>query len=207
MKSVCFRTFEERDIDAVYRWKNDDELTKMSTGLSRRISHDDVAKWVRSKMPHNPYEVFWAVCTNDEEQRIIGYAGLTNIHYINSSAHFAGLMVGDKDFRNGVAWIEIYQFVLEYTFERLGLNRLYGGAILDHEQTNTISKATFFQKEGLEIQAVYKNGRFYDVEKHALLKKDYFEHKNNGEYEFSSILKRIVRITKENKKKEGKNQK
>ena len=198
-KTICFRTFEESDIDAIYNWKNDDELTKMSVGLSKKISHDDVAKWVRSKIPHNPYEVFWAVCTNDDEKRIIGYAGLANIHYINRSAHFAGLMIGDQLFREGTAWIEIYQFVLEYTFERLGLNRLYGGAIVEHKLTNTMSKAMFFQKEGLERQAVYKNGKFYDVEKHALLKENYFEHKFNGDYEFSAILKRIVRIAKESR--------
>lgn len=201
MKTISFRTFEERDIDSVYRWKNDDELNKMSVGLNRKISHDDVAKWVHSKMPHNPFEVFWAVCTNDDDQRIIGYAGLTDIHYINSSAFFAGLMIGDKKYRDGIAWIELYQYVLEYAFERLGLNRLYGGAIVEHTQTNTMSKAMFFEKEGVERQAVFKNGRFYDMEKHALLKNDYFLHKNNGDYDFSKILKRLVKLSKETNNK------
>lgn len=200
MKSIKFRTFEERDINSIYRWKNDDELNRMSVGLCRKISYEDTAKWVRSKIPHNPFEVFWAVCTNDDEERIIGYAGLTDIHYINSSANFAGLVIGDKNYRNGIAWIELYQFVLEYAFERLGLNRLYGGAIVEHIQTNTMSKALFFQKEGVERQAVFKNGRFYDLEKHALLKKEYFEHKDKGDYEFSKILRRLVKISKEEKK-------
>lgn len=200
MSNICFRTFEERDIDAIYRWKNDDELTRLAVGLSKRVSHDDVAKWVRSKMPHNPYEVFWAVCTNDEAQRIVGYACLTKIHYINSSAHFSGIMIGDSEYHDGITWIEVNKFVLEYVFERLGLNRMYGSAMIEQEQSNTMGRALFLQTEGVERQAVYKNGRFYDVELHSILKDEYFAHKAAGDYDTPKILKRIVQIKKANRK-------
>ena len=192
---VSFRTFEETDIDSFYHWRNDDELTKMSVGLSRKISKDEIAKWVRSKIPHNPYEVFWAICTNDEQQRLIGYVSLSKIHYVNSSAQFGGIMIGDPKYQGGVAWIQTYQFVLEYVFERLGLNRLGGRAITEHPQTITMMEALFFEKEGVERQAVFKNGRFYDIQVHSLLKNEYFQHKQNGEYEFSSILRRIAKLT------------
>ena len=189
---ISFRTFEESDIDSFYRWRNDEDLTRMTVGLCRRISKEEITKWVISKIPHNPYEVYWAVCTNDEEKRLIGYVSLSSIHYINSSAQFGGILIGDPKYQGGVAWIQIYQFVLEYVFERLGLNRLGGRAITEHPQTLSMMKALFFEKEGVEREAVYKNGRYYDVQTHALLKRDYFAHKNNGEYEFSSILKRIA---------------
>lgn len=195
-KIICFRTFERNDIDSFYLWRNDENLTKMTVGLSRKISKEEIAKWVDSKIPHNPYEVFWAICTNDEEQRLIGYVSLTNIHYVNSSAQFGGIMIGDPKYQGGVAWIQIYQFVLEYVFERLGLNRLGGRAITEHPQTITMMKALFFEQEGIERQSVYKNGRFYDVQTHALLKEDYFKHKEGGEYDFSSILNRIAKISK-----------
>lgn len=195
-KCVCFRTFEECDIDALYEWRNDEELNKMSVGLNRKICKEDVAKWVRSKMFHNPYEVFWAICTNDKERRIVGYACLTDIHYINSSAFFSGILIGDPKYHDGFAWIETYQYVLEYAFECLGLNRLYGSAIKLHKQTNVISRAMFFQTEGVEREAVYKNGHFYDVELHSILNREYFEHKMRGEYNTRSILKRIVAIKK-----------
>lgn len=192
---VSFRTFEETDIDSFYHWRNDDELTKMSVGLSRKISKDEIAKWVRGKIPHNPYEVFWAICTNDEQQRLIGYVSLSKIHYVNSSAQFGGIMIGDPKYQGGVAWIQTYQFVLEYVFERLGLNRLGGRAITEHPQTITMMEALFFEKEGVERQAVFKNGRFYDIQVHSLLKNEYFQHKQNGEYEFSSILRRIAKLS------------
>lgn len=196
---VSFRTFEEGDVDSFHCWKNDDDLNRMTVGLNRKISRDEVTKWVNSKIPHNPYEVFWAVCTNDEEKRLIGYVSLSKIHYINGSAQFGGIMIGDPKYQGGVAWIQIYQFVLEYVFERLGLNRLGGRALVEHPQTLSMMEALFFEKEGIEREAVFKNGKFRDVQTHALLKRDYFKHKANGEYEFSSILKRIGKISLQRK--------
>ena len=196
-KSICFRTFEKDDVNSFYLWRNDDNLTRMTVGLSRKISKEEISKWVDSKIPHNPYEVFWAICTNDDEKRLIGYVSLSKIHYINSSAQFGGILIGDPQYQGGVAWIQIYQFVLEYVFERLGLNRLGGRALTEHPQTITMMKALFFEKEGVERQAVFKNGKYYDVQTHALLKKDYYVHKEKGDYDFSSILRRIAKITQE----------
>lgn len=190
-KTVFFRAFEEDDIDAVYRWKNDDELNKMTVGLNRKVCRDDVAKWVRSKMPHNPYEVYWAICANDESKKIIGYVQLTEIHYINSSANFSGIVIGDKDYQDGFAWLETYLFIMEYAFERLGLNRLYGSSIIGHKDSNNIGKLLLWTKEGVMRQAVFKNGVFYDVRMASILKNEYFTNKQEGLYEMKSILARL----------------
>ena len=196
-KTVFFRTFEEEDIDAIYQWKNDDELNKLTVGLNRKVCRDDVVKWVRSKMPHNPYEVYWAICANDETRKIIGYAQLTDIHFINSSANFSGIMIGDRNYQDGFAWLETYLFIMEYAFERLGLNRLFGESILGHKDSNGIGKFLFWQKEGVLRQAIFKNGKFYDSLLGSILRDEYLNHKANGDYEIKSILKRI-RDTKRN---------
>lgn len=191
VRTVFFRAFEEEDIESIYKWKNDDDLNKLTVGLNRKICRDDVAKWVRSKMPHNPYEVFWAICTNDESKKIIGYVQLTEIHFINSSANFSGIMIGDRDYRDGFAWIETYLFIMEYAFERLGLNRLYGSSIIGHKDSNGIGKFLFWKKDGVLRQAAFKNGKFCDLLVGSILKDEYFVHKQSGEYEIKSILKRI----------------
>ena len=190
-KTVFFRTFEEKDIDAIYKWKNDDELNKMTVGLNRKICRDDIAQWVRSKMPHNPFEVYWAICANDESQKIIGYAQLTEIHFVNSSANFSGIMIGDKDYRDGFAWLETYLFVMEYAFERLGINRLFGSSIIGHKDSNSIGSLLLWTREGVMRQAVFKNGRFYDASIGSILKNEYFDNKSKGLYEFKAVLKRL----------------
>lgn len=194
-----FRTFEESDAESIYKWLNDDELTNMSVGLSRRLSQEEALNWVKARKNHNPYQVFWAICPIDEPEKIIGYAYLTEIHYINSSANFDGIVIGDHNYRNGVAWVETYLFILEYAFERLNLNRLFNTCITAHPVSNTISEVLFYQKEGEMREAVYKNGTYYDVAIWGILKREYTEHKKEGEYEFNQVIRRFSRTNKKKK--------
>lgn len=201
-KTVYFRAFEEQDANLIYQWMNDDELKKLSTGLNRRICREEAAEWVKARMRHNPYQVFWAICAKDTD-KMIGYACLSDIHYINSSANFSGVLIGDKNYQDGMAWIETYIFIYEYAFERLKLNRLYGSAIDEHKTTMAMRKAMFNTTEGVMRQAAFKNGRYYDVSMSSILRDEYFEHKNAGEYEIMSVLKRLTRISREQKNKQS----
>jgi RimJ/RimL family protein N-acetyltransferase len=199
--TVYFRAFEDEDSELIYQWMNDDKLKQMSIGLNRRMCKDEALEWVKARMHHHDYNVFWAICTKDTN-KMIGYTCLTNIHYINRSAVFGGLVIGDKDYQDGMAWIESYLFVYEYGFERLNLNRIEGTVLIDHKASKTIGDVMFSKGEGVLRQAAYKNGKFYDVGIGALLREDYFLHKENGDYEISAVLKRLTKKIRENKKAE-----
>jgi hypothetical protein len=59
-KTVYFRAFEEEDASLIYEWRNNDELQKLNTGLNRRMCRDEALEWVKARMRHNPYQVYWA---------------------------------------------------------------------------------------------------------------------------------------------------
>lgn len=197
--TVYFRAFEEEDVELIYKWMNDDDLKKMSIGLNRRMCKEETLDWVKARMRHNNYQVFWAICVKDTD-KMIGYACLTDIHYINRSANFSGIVIGDKDYQDGMAWIETYLFIYEYVFERLNLNRLYGTAIDEHESTVLMRSVMFSTTEGVMRQAVFKNGRYYNVSISSLLSCEYFQHKNNGDYEMTAVLRRMRKVISEKKK-------
>jgi len=201
-RTVFFRAFEEEDAELIYKWMNDDELKNLSVGLNRCMCREEALDWVKARMQHHDYRVFWAICAKDTG-KMIGYACLTDIHYINSSANFSGIMIGDKQYQDGSALIETYLFIYEYVFERLNLNRLYGCSIDDHQMTRAIGSAMFTIKEGVMRQATFKNGRYYDLIIGSILKDEYFEHKVNGDYEVSAVLKRVVKIIREQKKQKS----
>lgn len=197
--TVYFRTFEEEDAELFYHWKNNENLKQLSTGLNRCMSRGEVFDWVKARIRHNPYQVYWAICAKDTD-KMIGYACLTDIHYINSSANFSGILIGDKNYQDGTAWIETYLFVYEYGFERLNLNRVYGHAIVDHKTTNYLGQVLFVKAEGVMRQAAFKNGRYYDVYIGSLLKDEYFAHKANGDYELPAVVKRLIKVIRESRK-------
>lgn len=195
-KTVYFRAFEEEDAEFIYKWMNDDDLLELSVGLNRKICKDEAVDWVKARMLHNPYQVWWAICAIDSS-KIIGYMSLTDIHYINSSANFSGIVIGDNDYRDGFAWIESYLFVYEYAFEKLNLNRVYGSYISDHKVTNVMGNLMCGVYEGTLRQAIFKNGRYHDVITGSLLKEEYYQHKRSGDYEMKSMLKRLRELKKQ----------
>lgn len=201
-KTVFFRAFEEEDADLIYKWMNDHELKKLSTGLNRFMCKEEALDWVKARMRHQDYRVFWAICAFDTG-KMIGYASLTDIHYINRSANFSGIVIGDKNYQDGRAWIETYLFVYEYAFERLNLNRMYGHAIDEHPSTSLMRSVMFSTTEGIMRQAAFKNGRYYDVTISSLLKDEYFEHKAKGDYKVSAVMQRLVNHLREQRKKKN----
>lgn len=199
-KTVSFRAFEEEDAALIYKWKNDDGLRKLSTGLNRRMCKDEALEWVKARMRHNPYQVWWAICAKDTN-KMIGYMSLTDIHYINSSANFSGIVIGDPDYRDGLAWIESYLYIYGYAFESLNLNRVWGHSLMGHETTHIMGEVMFSTREGVMRQAAFKNGRYYDMSIGSLLREEYFEHKNKGEYEVEAVMRRFVKLLKSKKAK------
>lgn len=197
-KTVYFRAFEPDDAVLIHEWKNSDELNELTVGLNKKTCYEEDFEWVKSKMNHHPYYAYWAICDR-ESDKMIGWASLTNIHYINSSAETGAIIIGDSNYQDGFAWIETVLFLFEYAFERLGLNRLYGESLVGHKISNFVEGLMFMKQEGIHRQAAYKNGRFYDVSYAGILKDEYFMHKVAGDYEMSSVIRRLKKLRKEMK--------
>ena len=159
VKTVYFRAFEEEDAELIYQWMNDDELKKMSVGLNRRMCKNEALEWVKARMHHNNYQVFWAICARDSN-KMIGYACLTDIHYINSSANFSGIVIGDRDYQDGLAWIETYLFIYEYVFERFDA-AFKNGRYYDVSISSVLSNEYFHHKNAgeYEMSAILKRMR------------------------------------------------
>ena len=189
--TVAFRDFEERDIDFIYKCKNDEKLNSLIVGQWRPFTYEEAAKWVHGCMGEHETYKFWAICTNDDEKRIVGWVSLSNIDKENRSACFHGIVVGDKEYRDGMAWIESYLFIYQYVFEKLNFNRLYGSNIEDQKASTCIGYAMFEIPEGNARQAICKNGKYHNVIYMSILKDEYKQHKNNGDFELSKIIYRI----------------
>ena len=192
-KTVYFRSFEEEDADLVYRWMNDDDLKRLSVGVNRRMCREEAFDWVKSRMRDSRSQVYWVICSI-ESKKPIGYASLVDIHYINRSAETGAIMIADPEYNDGTAWIESVLFMFEYAFERLNLHRVYGHSLIGHKISNTVEPLMFMKQEGILRQAIYKNGRYYDLSCAAILRDEYFAHKEGGDYDMMNIIRRLRKI-------------
>ena len=120
-RTVCFRDFEERDIDFIYKCKNDEKLNSMIVGQWHPFTYEEAAKWVHGCMGEHETYKFWAIATNDEEKRIVGWVSISNIDKVNRSACSHGIVIADPAYRNGLSWIEAILFIYEQFFKIMEL--------------------------------------------------------------------------------------
>ena len=189
---VLFRDFEERDIGFIYRCKNDDKLNEMIVGPYHPFTYEEAEEWVHGCMGDHDTFKFWAICSNDEEKRIVGWISLSNIDQDNKSACFHSIVIGDDDYRDGMAWIESYLFIYSYVFDGLNFNRLYGSNIEEQIASYSMGYAMFEKVEGKARQAKFKNGHFVDVVYMSILRDEYMCHKNNGDFDCKKIMRRLA---------------
>lgn len=195
--AVLFRKFEERDIDFIYQCKNDEKLNSLIVGQYRPITYEEASQWVRNCMKGDRPDLrYWAMCSNDEERRIVGWTSLSEIDYDNKSAFFHGITVADPQYRNGLAWIEAQLFVPDYAFNELKINRLEFTCLTAHKISMSIGPTMFYTHEGTKRSAIYKDGRYYDLALFAILKDEYQKHLENGDYERDEVLLRFANYSK-----------
>lgn len=196
--AVGFRLFEERDIDFIYRCKNDDSLNSLTVGQNHPFSYQEAVDWVKGVIRADRKDMkFWAVCTNDDKKRIVGWISLSHIDYSNKSACSHGIFIGDQQYRDGNAWIECALFLYRYVFESLNFNRIYGSYLEDHLASRCLALALYESVEGVARQAVFKNGKFNNVIYSSLLKEEYEFHMKGNDYDILKIIHRIVKISKD----------
>ncbi len=190
-KTVTFRDFEERDIDFIYKCKNDEKLNSMIVGQFKPFSYEDAVKWVHGCMGEHDTFKFWAIATNNEEQRIVGWVSISEINHYSKTAMFHGIVIGDKSYRNGFAWIESYLYILSYVFDKLGFYRFGDSCLCKNSSSMTMNAVMNFHLDGVLRQICYKNGKYYDKAMFSILREEYLSSKGNGDYEIKRILGRI----------------
>ncbi len=190
--TVIFRDFEERDIDFIYKCKNDEKLNSLIVSQYHPFTYEEASEWVHGCMGEHEAYKFWAIATNDEEKRIIGWVSISHIDNINKSVAFHGIVIGDNDYKDGFAWIESYLFIMDYVLSKMQFHRLCGENLVEHKHSIKISNALFFQQEGIQRDAVYRDGEYHNVATYSILNSEYQSHFKNGDYDMTKIIDRLL---------------
>lgn len=198
-QSVIIRDFEIRDVDFIYRCKSDEKLNQFVVGNFRKLSYEESIDWVKGVIRADRKDMkFWAICTNDEEKRIVGWMSLSNIDNDNHAACHHGIVIGDKEYQDGMAMFESMLLSMEYAFNTLKVHRLYGTCLSIHKTSPHLLKALGFSLEGIRKDAVIKNNQYCDILEYALLDDKYRENISNGNYQLKILSRSFVNSLKSN---------
>lgn len=199
--SVFLRAFEPDDYLLTHKWRHDPNIQRLIAGHRRYVSTEMEKEWVRSKMMNNTTDIYWAICTNDERKKMIGYISVNNIDHWTRIANAGGIVIGDREEQNAFAAIEAGLLQLEYVFEELNMHKIYGSCLVEHKTSLIMAMAVGYQLEGTLRDNKFKAGKYHDEYIYSLLEDEYYAAKAAGKLELKYIMKKIVELRREMKKK------
>lgn len=107
-----------------------------------------------------------------KENQLIGFVVLFNLKWRNQTAELA-IGIGQSEYRGKGYGVDSLRLMLNYGFSELGLRRVsltvmdYNiGAIKAYERVG-------FVREGAQRQAIYRDGRTYDLLQYGILREEW----------------------------------
>lgn len=194
--SVFLRGFNPEDYILINRWRNDREIQSLTGGTFRYVSIEMEKEWVAKKMMDNLNNIYLAICPKENPNLMVGYTSINSIDYIHRSAHGGGIVIGDKNYRDGVIRFEASCLVREHVFEDMNLHRFSAACLSEHLVSRITIEASGFVLEGVKREAVYKAGKYHDLLQYSLLKEEYESLKKNNAYSIRNYVKNVQKLRK-----------
>lgn len=194
-KLVYLRLLEPGDYELTYKWRNDDMYQKYICAPFNFNSKELEKNWATHYSTHDRTDMYLAICLVESDE-MIGWYSINNIDHRNRKCHCGGIVIGDKRYRDGEAYQEAGHLAFQYIINELNMNRITGSCLKEHIISRAEMEAGFWQLEGIERQSIFKNGEYHDVCHYAILRDEYFEHKNNGDLDSRQKIRRIGKIVR-----------
>ncbi len=171
----CYlRAFEPEDYKIVHKWRTDPEMTDLLTGNAIFVSSEREKKWIEEKIFDDSKEIYWAICDNKTHE-MVGVTSLREIDFRNRKAFIGGMTVGKEYWGKHFAYYATI-LVMKYAFLELGLNKVSTDYIEAHKVSeHLLTNKLGFSKEGVFREELFKKGRYHDIVKVAILKKEFDE--------------------------------
>jgi RimJ/RimL family protein N-acetyltransferase len=111
--------------------------------------------------------------------RMIGNLSLLNIDWRNRSAE-VGIFIGDKSCWNQGYGTEAMKLMLRHAFEMLNLNRVYLRVYETNPRAIRAYQKAGYVVEGRDRQGEYRNGKYWDVIRMSVLRKEWKSAEDQG---------------------------
>lgn len=168
---IFLRAVSPEDACHFERWFNEPEVTLYLNYGQLPTNEEEIFEMISEQKRRG--DILFIVVDKKTKEAI----GLTGLHDINSRARKAEyrVFIGEKKYWGKGLGTEITELVTFYGFDRLNLNRIYLGFTADNEKAGKAYEKSGYVKEGILKQDLYRNGRYYDSIKMAVLREDYLK--------------------------------
>lgn len=168
--------FEREDfLKFMLDWVNDDEVTSyMITGRYPATRENLEKTFDEDVSEGNAVFAIYA----KEPELIIGTAGLYRFDSQSRHAEFR-ILIGDKKRWGEGIGSGVCNYLVKYGFERLNFNKIWLGANEENKGAIKSYERAGFKHEGRLRQELYRNGKYYDILRMSILRKEYEDGKKD----------------------------
>lgn len=162
-KGIRLRAVEREDIPRFVRWLNDPEVIRYIT-INSPFSQAMEEKWFDHQLaiPTTEGQTLAVEVSVGDNWVHIGNTGLHKVEPVNNTAEF-GLLLGEKDYWHKGYGRYTTELMLKHGFEDMNLNRIYLNVFSENVFAIKAYEAAGFVTEGVQRQAMYKNGKYNDI--------------------------------------------
>ena len=160
------------DAELYVKWMNDFDVTDF-TGRTSQIMDIEGEKEYLSSASKKTNNFSFAI-VKQENDRLIGSAGLEKIDYINRVATL-GIMIGEQENREKGYGTETINLWLDFGFNYLNLNNINLYVMEFNPRAIACYKKCGFKEMGRRRKTVFLNGKYYDKLYMDILKEEFDE--------------------------------
>jgi diamine N-acetyltransferase len=164
---ITIRKFERTDIPKKVEWVNNPENNQF-LHYDIPICVEKTERWFDSHLGEDTR--YDAVIGADGVP--VGTIGLLSIDRKDSKAEYY-IAMGETAYKGKGVAKAASRLILQYGFEKLGLNRIYLFTEVENVGAQKLFEAVGFVKEGLIRQDIISHGRFVDRFAYGFLKEDW----------------------------------
>ena len=154
-----------------YRWFNDSETTYYMFTGQRPKTLEQIKNLVEAETRSEENTIF-VVC-DKKTGKPIGRVGLYELDHTVRKAEMR-IIIGESAYRGKGLGTEVVELITFYGFDRLNLNRVYLGVTHENKGAVRAYEKAGYAYEGTLKDDIYRNSRYYDSMRMALLRAVYY---------------------------------
>jgi len=161
---------EDHDAQTV-EWLNSPEL-QQTFGISRVVSRETHRRWMEAAKN----TIVWAILIDN-----VGHCGNVLLHCNDrhNSAYFQ-IYLGDISDRGKGIGRTVLRLVLDHAFGPLNLHRVWLHTLTGNKAAEQLYRSTGFVEEGLERDALFRDGQYESQRRWSLLADDWLRRKRDN---------------------------
>lgn len=156
---IYLRPMTYEDTELIVSWRNSQEVRKnfIYQALFTKESHEN---WIRT-MVDTGKVVQMMICEKDTD-RPVGSVYIRDIDHQHHKAEY-GIFIGEAFARGKGYGTAAARLMIAYSFEKLGLHRLFLRVYGDNQQAIRSYEKAGFEREAYLREDVYIDGKYRDI--------------------------------------------